>query len=126
MPNKVLIVEDSALQAKMYRTVFGPYPGCQTVFALNGLEALDQLVLEKDIDLILLDINMPKMNGLAFLEAMSRDGYGHIPVIVISTEGKDEDIRRALELGAKAYVKKPWKPDQVRGLIDKIIPGNQP
>lgn len=124
MPNKVLIVEDSTLQAKMYRTVFGPYPGCQTVFASNGLEALDQLVLEKEIDLILLDINMPKMNGLAFLEAMRRDGFGHVPVIVISTEGKDEDIRRALELGAKAYVKKPWKPDQIRELIGKIFPGN--
>jgi two-component system, chemotaxis family, chemotaxis protein CheY len=126
MPKKVLIVEDSTLQAKMYRSVFGAYTGCQMLFALNGLEALDRMALEDGIDLILLDINMPKMNGLAFLEAMRRDGYGHIPVIVISTEGKDDDIRRALELGAKGYVKKPWKPDQVRGLIDKIVPGNQP
>lgn len=123
MPKKVLIVEDSTLQAKMYRTIFGSYPGCEQVFALNGLEAMDQLVLESDIDLIVLDINMPKMNGLTFLETMSRDGYGHIPVIVISTEGKDEDIRKALELGARAYVKKPWKPDQVRELIGKIMPG---
>ena len=122
MPKKVLIVEDSTLQAKMYRTVFGAYPGCQQVFALNGLEAMDQLVLEKDIDLIILDINMPKMNGLSFLEAMHQDGYGHIPVIVISTEGKDEDIRKAIELGAKAYIKKPWKPDQVKELINKIMP----
>jgi two-component system, chemotaxis family, chemotaxis protein CheY len=126
MPNKVLIVEDSTLQAKMHRMLFGAYPGCQTIFALNGLEALDQLDLEKGIDLILLDINMPKMNGLAFLETMRRNGYGQVPVIVISTEGKDEDIRRALELGAKAYIKKPWKPDHVRELIARIMPGSQP
>jgi len=121
MLNKVLIVEDSTLQAKMYKTVFGNYAECRMVFALNGLEAMDQLVIEKEIDLIILDINMPKMNGLTFLETMRNDGYGEIPVIVISTEGKDDDIRRALELGAKAYIKKPWKPDQIRDLIGKIV-----
>ena len=121
MLKKVLIVEDSSLQAKMYRAVFGGSPGCRMVFAQNGLEAMDQLVLEKDIELIILDINMPKMNGLAFLETMRRDGYGSIPVIVISTEGSDDDIRRALEAGAKAYVKKPWKPDQVRSLVDQVV-----
>lgn len=122
MLKKVMIVEDSNLQAKMYKTVFNAYSDCQMVFALNGLEAMDKLALEKEIDLIILDINMPKMNGLLFLETMHGDGYGTIPVIVISTEGKDDDIRRALDLGARAYMKKPWKPGQVRELIDKIIP----
>ncbi len=123
MLSKVLIVEDSPLQAKMYRTVFDRYRSCQLVFALNGLEGLDQLALEKDIELIVLDINMPKMNGLAFLETMRHEGYAEIPVIVISTEGKDDDIRRALEGGAQAYVKKPWKPSQIQELIGKLIPG---
>jgi len=122
MLKKVLVVEDSSLQAKMYKTVFKGYPGCELVMAQNGLEAMDQLGMEENIDLIILDINMPKMNGLTFLDTMQRDGYGGIPVIVISTEGKDDDIKRALELGAKAYVKKPWKPEQVQGLIEKIVP----
>jgi two-component system chemotaxis response regulator CheY len=122
MPSKVLIVEDSTLQAKMYRTVFGCYPGCKLLFALNGLEAMDQLALESGIDVIILDINMPKMNGLTFLETMRKEGYGEVPVIVISTEGKDDDIRRALDLGAKAYMKKPWKPEQIRMLVEKIAP----
>ncbi len=124
MPNKVLIVEDSTLQAKMYRTVFAGYPGCKMIYALNGLEAIDQLALETGIDLIILDINMPKMNGLAFLKAMPENGHDDIPVIVISTEGKDNDIRQALELGAKAYIKKPWKPEQVREIIEQVVPTN--
>ena len=119
MPKKVLIVEDSTLQAKMYRMVFSSYSGCELVFALNGLEAMNQLALEKDIDLIISDINMPKMDGLSFLQAMSREGYD-IPVIVISTEDKDDDIRKALELGAKAYIKKPWKQDDIREVISRI------
>jgi two-component system chemotaxis response regulator CheY len=119
MLKKVLIVEDSALQAKMYRMIFGSYPGCELVFAMDGLEAMNKLAMERDIDLIISDINMPRMDGISFLQAMSREGYG-IPVIVISTEDKDDDIRKALELGAKAYLKKPWKQDDVREVINKI------
>ena len=119
MLKKVLIVEDSALQAKMYRMVFGSYSGCELIFAMNGLEAMNQLAFQNDIDLIISDINMPRMDGLSFLQAMSREGYD-IPVIVISTEDKDDDIRRALELGAKAYIKKPWKQDDIREVISRL------
>lgn len=121
MLKKALIVEDSALQAKMYKTVFSCWPSCNLFFAQNGLEAMDQLGIENEIELIILDINMPKMNGLAFLDVMKREGYAHIPVIVVSTEGQDDDIRRALEAGAKAYVKKPWKPTQLVEIIKKVI-----
>jgi CheY-like chemotaxis protein len=122
MLKKVLIVEDSSLQAKIYQMFFNNFPGCQVIVAPNGLQAMDQLALEEGVDLIILDINMPKMNGLDFLEAVRRDSAFDIPIIVISTEGKDDDIRRALELGANAYIKKPWKPDHVREIISKIIP----
>ena len=120
MLKKVLIVEDSALQAKMYRMVFGSYPGCELIYASNGIEAMNKLAIEGNIDLIISDINIPKMDGISFLMAMRREGYNHIPVIVISTEDKDEDIRRALELGARGYIKKPWKQDDIRNLINKI------
>ena len=119
MLKKVLIVEDSALQAKMYKMVFGIYPGCELVFAQDGLEALNQLAMEKDIDLIISDINMPRMDGLSFLRAMNQEGY-EIPVIVISTEDKDNDIRKAIDLGAKAYIKKPWKQDDIREVISRL------
>ena len=119
MFKKVLIVEDSALQTNMYKMVFGTYEGCELVFAQNGLEALNQLSMEKDIDLIISDINMPKMDGLAFLQSMRMEGYT-IPVIVVSTEDKDNDIRRAIELGARAYIKKPWKQDDILDVINRV------
>ena len=112
-------LEDSQLQAKMYKMVFGSYKGCELVFAQDGLEALNQLALEKDIDLIISDINMPKMDGLSFLQSMRMEGYT-TPVIVISTEDKDDDIRKAIELGAKAYIKKPWKQDDIREIISRL------
>jgi two-component system chemotaxis response regulator CheY len=78
--------------------------------------------MQKDIDLILLDINMPVMNGVQFLEKASMIGIvSRIPVIVISTEGKEEDTIRGLKLGARGYLTKPFHPTALHALIDKIF-----
>jgi two-component system, chemotaxis family, chemotaxis protein CheY len=122
MLRKALIVEDSMLLAKMYGAVFSFYPDCKMLFATNGFEALDALAREKgDVDVIILDMNMPKMDGLTFLKRRQGAGYGGIPVIVITTEGKDADIRQALEAGAKAYIKKPWSPARFKDILDKLL-----
>jgi two-component system chemotaxis response regulator CheY len=105
----------------MYRLVFKRYQGCKIVDAMNGLEALEILAREDDFDLILLDINMPVMNGIQFMEKIKQENlYKHIPIIVISTEGKEEDTMRALKIGAWGYVVKPFKPHMLYELIEKI------
>ena len=121
MLKKVLVVDDSPLIHQMYRLVMGRYK-CQVVSAKNGQEALDILSLQEDFDLVLLDINMPVMNGVQFMEkAQGLSITRGIPVIIISTEGKESDTLRGLQLGARAYLKKPFKPDLLHDLIDKLI-----
>ncbi len=121
MLKKLLVVDDSSLIHQMYRLVMSRY-NCSIVDAMNGQEALDILAQHKDVDLILLDINMPVMNGLQFLEKASAMGIvSRIPVIVISTEGKEEDTIRGLKLGARGYLKKPFHPSGLHDLIDKIF-----
>lgn len=121
MLKKLLVVDDSSLIHQMYRLVMSRY-NCSIVDAMNGQEALDILAQHKDVDLILLDINMPVMNGLQFLEKASAMGIvSRIPVIVISTEGKEEDTIRGLKLGARGYLKKPFHPSELHDLIDKIF-----
>jgi two-component system chemotaxis response regulator CheY len=91
------------------------------IYALNGREGLQKLGEHADIDLILLDINMPVMNGLEFLQRIQKEpAYQPIPVIIISTEGKEEDTIRGLKMGAKGYVKKPFQASELHGLIEKI------
>ena len=121
MLKKILVVDDSALIHQMYHLVMNRY-NCTIVDAMNGQEALDVLAIQKDIELILLDINMPVMNGLQFMEKAAPIGIiSKIPVIIISTEGKEEDTIRGLKLGAKGYLKKPFHPSALHELIEKLF-----
>lgn len=122
MINKVLVVDDSELIHNMYRLMLKKYPACEMISARNGKEALEKLEVEENVDLILLDINMPVMNGVRFLETRNKEGkHTDIPVIIISTEGKEEDTLRGLNLGAKAYIVKPFKSVALHNTIESIF-----
>ena len=124
---KLLIVDDSQLIHSMYRLVLNRYEGCKIFDALNGLEALDILSRESNFDLILLDINMPVMNGIQFMEKLKKENiHRQVPIVVISTEGREEDTLRALKLGAWGYVVKPFKPHMLYELIDKVMAKKPP
>ena len=121
MIRKVLIVDDSNLVHSMYRQMLKKYD-CDFLDAMNGMEALKQIEKENNIDLILLDVDMPVMNVLRFLEEYkSNPPEADIPIIVISTLGKEKDIKRGLELGASGYIIKPFEPQNLHTLIEKIF-----
>ena len=122
MLKKVLVVDDSALIHQMYKMLLMRYH-CHIVDAINGQDGLDKLTKHPDVNLILLDINMPVMNGIEFIKKVKAAGtFGHIPIVMVSTEGKEEDTLRGLALGAKGYVKKPFQPSDLHALIEKIYP----
>ena len=122
MLKKVLIVDDSALIHQMYKMALSRYK-CAFVSAKNGVEGLGELAKHPDIDLVLLDINMPLMGGLEFLKKINEMGtYNHIPIVIVSTEGHEEDTKRGLDLGAKDYVKKPIQTRDLHAVVDKLFP----
>ncbi len=122
MLKKVLVVDDSALIHQMYKMVLMRYK-CTIVAAKNGQEALSMIEKNPDTDLLLVDINMPVMNGLEFIRKVKELGtYEHIPIVIVSTEGKEEDTQRGLSLGAKGYVTKPVQPSDLHALIERICP----
>jgi two-component system chemotaxis response regulator CheY len=122
MLKKILVVDDSALILQMYKMVLIRYQ-CTIVVAKNGQEALHMIAKNPDTNLALVDINMPVMNGLEFLKKVKESGaYDHIPIVIVSTEGKEEDTRRGISLGAAGYVTKPVQPSELHTLIEKICP----
>lgn len=121
---KILVVEDSELLHRMYDLIFQRYRsgGTEVVHAYNGREALNRLAEQPDVDLIVLDINMPVMSGLEFLAHCRRESiFQGIPVIIVSTEGKEDDTLRGLQSGARAYITKPFKPPELHKLIEKVL-----
>jgi two-component system chemotaxis response regulator CheY len=114
----VLVVDDSKLMHKMYEVMLRQYP---LVYASDGRQALDRLQDHADIDLVLLDINMPNMNGLEFLAELRSDAArADLPVIIISTEGREEDTARGIEAGATAYIKKPFHSEEILEVISRL------
>ena len=121
-PRKVLVVDDSKLMHKMYEVMLRQYP---LAYASDGRQALDRLQEHPDIDLVLLDINMPNMNGLEFMAEMRSDpARTDLPVIIISTEGREEDTARGLEAGAAAYIKKPFHSEDILEKISQLEKGS--
>ncbi len=117
-PTKVLVVDDSELMHKMYSLFLR---GVSLVGARDGEEALERLSEHGDIDLVLLDINMPRKSGFEVLAALGeRNLPGCPPVIVVTTEGRQEDAARGLASGAVAYLTKPFQAEQLRSAIAAV------
>jgi two-component system, chemotaxis family, chemotaxis protein CheY len=117
-PRKILVVDDSKLMHKMYEVMLRQYP---LVFASDGRQALSRLEEHQEVDLVLLDINMPNMNGLELLEQLRAQGsLDRLAVVIISTEGREEDTARGLEAGARAYVKKPFHSEEILDVIARL------
>ena len=104
---KALVVEDSSTMRQLIVLALGRIRGLDVVQAENGLDGIKKLSAEK-FDIILTDINMPIMNGLKLVKRVRSDArHQHTPIVIITTEGGEEDRRKALALGANAYITKP-------------------
>jgi len=119
---KVMVVEDSPAMRGLIASILSQVDGLEVVEAENGYDALRRLPREA-ADLIIMDINMPDINGLELLSFVRKSpNYADVPVVIVTTEGSEQDRKRAQALGANAYVTKPFDPDDllttVRGLLD--------
>jgi two-component system chemotaxis response regulator CheY len=103
----VLIVDDANLVRLYYRSILQP-AGFEVREAMNGVEALERL-LEEPADLLIVDINMPQMDGLTFLKTLRQREYPSCatPALVTSTEAGEQDFIAARTAGANFYFVKP-------------------
>lgn len=124
MLRKILVVDDSELLHRMYDLVLLRYrqAGANVLHARDGAEGLNMIHEHREIDLVLLDINMPVMGGLEALAALKRSGrLQQLTVIMVSTEGQEEEVRGAILSGATAYVTKPFSPTLLHDLISQHV-----
>jgi two-component system chemotaxis response regulator CheY len=119
MSAKILIVDDSMMvRQQVGRVLAGE--GFAIVEAVDGLDAIQKLAEFPDTKLVVCDVNMPRMNGVEFLEALVSKGSGP-PVVMLTTEGESELMRRAKTLGAKGWLVKPFKPDLLLAAAKRLV-----
>ena len=118
-----LIVDDSVTMRRIIKNTLQKLGFKNFQEAGNGAEALDVMGKSKDnIDLILLDWNMPEMDGLEFLKIIkSSDEYKELPILMVTTEAAKEDILTALKHGVNNYVVKPFTPETLKSKVFKLL-----
>jgi len=120
---RLLIVDDSSTMRKIIMRGIrqSGFKVDEFLEAGNGKEAL-QVLSSNEVDMILTDINMPEMNGLEFLEALrSEEKTKDVPVVMITTEGAENVIKKAKELGVNGFVRKPFTPESLNLTLTKAV-----
>jgi two-component system, chemotaxis family, chemotaxis protein CheY len=122
MPNyNFLVVDDSPTMRQLVSFGLNRIPNSRIEEASNGVEALKKLGAGQ-VHLIILDINMPLMDGLKVLSIVRKDPkHKDIPIIIATTEGAEADREKGIRLGANAYLTKPIQTQELLSTVKKIL-----
>lgn len=113
MGKTILIVDDSPTVRSLHSFILKSRK-YEVESASNGIEAIEKLYSNKDIVMCIVDINMPKMDGIQFVKTIRKeDAYRDLPVIMVTSEEEDADRKRGIEAGANIYMVKPTQPDKL-------------
>jgi two-component system chemotaxis response regulator CheY len=116
---KVMIVDDSRTVRQQVVAALSP-AGFEVLEAQDGIEGLDRMKGTPDLSLIICDLNMPRMNGLEMLGVAKESGALSVPVVMLTTEGRTDLIEKAKRAGARGWLVKPFKPDQLIAVARKL------
>ena len=113
MSKHIMVVDDSKTVRNLIAFIIKK-EGFQVTTAEDGLDALEKLYSIPGIDLIISDVNMPRMDGFTFIKNIrEQEAFRDTPIIILSTEGQEKDIQQGLGLGANLYMVKPAQPDNL-------------
>lgn len=120
MAKKILIIDDSAVFRKVLHLQL-KNAGFEVTEATDGVDGFTKAT-SSDFNLIVCDVNMPNMDGLTFVgKIRGNEKARFIPIIMLTTESQEEKKRKGLEAGAKAWLVKPFSPEQLLNAINKLI-----
>jgi len=121
--NPILVIDDSAMMRKIIQRLLAQagLPADSVLEAANGAEAL-ALLAENTPALILCDINMPDLSGLELLARIREEQLATgIPIVMITTENGEAQVRQAIALGARGYIRKPFTVDDIKATVAPLL-----
>ncbi len=117
---KILAVDDSKTISEMLRSILTKV-GYEVVSAFDGVEALEKVKREIP-DLIILDVNMPKLDGFRVCRLLKFDRmYRHIPIIMLTARDEEDQVRTGIKTGADLYLTKPIEPDKLVEAVNRFL-----
>ena len=120
MSKTVLVADDSASVRKFVALAL-KLLGFKVITAVDGMDALEKLPLEK-VDLLITDLNMPNIDGYKLIKTVrSNDEYTDLPIIILSSLSKDEDVQEGLSSGANSYLIKPFNTKKIQYEVSKYL-----
>lgn len=121
MGKNILVVEDSPIMREVVKTTLVK-EGFNVLTAENGKEAIDITQSTNDIIFFLVDVTIPIMDGISFVKEMRKiEHYKNVPAIMITTEDMEHRKAEGKEAGANGWIVKPFKPDELVKVINKLI-----
>ncbi len=121
MAIRILLVEDSPTILNMLSIVFRQ-KGFEVMTAADGVEALELIDRGQLPEVVITDINMPRMDGMRLISALrEREEFKNVPIIVLSTEGAQRDQREGLARGADLYLVKPVGPKVLVEAVNRLV-----
>ena len=117
---KILLVDDSRTMRNIWKKVVGGMDNAEIVEAGDGQEGLEAFNSQGPFDLLLVDWNMPNMDGLTMLTKV-RETDKNVAIIMVTTEAEKPRIIEAIKAGANNYVVKPFTPDTLMGKIEETL-----
>lgn len=120
MAKTILVVDDSASLRQVVGIALRG-AGYDVIEGCDGCDALARLTGQK-VHLIISDVNMPNLDGISFVKEVKKlPNYRFTPVVMLTTESQDDKKRQGQEAGAKAWVVKPFKPEALLGVVQKLV-----
>ena len=118
---RIIIVDDSATMRQQVRRALEP-TGLDIAAAVDGQDGLEKILADAGIDVVSLDVNMPRMNGIELAEELAKNGRieSGLKIVMLTTEGHADLIQRAKAAGAKGWLVKPFKPDMLLATVEKL------
>ena len=119
--NKTILIVDDSVSLRQVVSMALKSAGYEVIEGCDGKDALAKLTGQR-VHLIISDVNMPNMDGITFLKEVKKNPqYKFTPVIMLTTEGADDKKRQGQEAGAKAWMVKPFQPQQMLAAVAKLV-----
>ena len=121
MSKHILVVDESKTVRNLVAFILKS-EGFKVTTAEDGLDGLEKLYSMQQVDLIISDVNMPRMDGFTFIKSVrEQDTYKDVPIIILSTEGQEKDIQTGMSFGANLYMVKPAQPEKMVRNIKMLL-----